>query len=130
MNQTHTKPSFARSPRPLVAAGSMLVVLLVVTALPGVAAAAASESSFVTKTTLTETQRRGHERAAVSPRPKGDEDESSRVIVPAGAGRWRASVVTPVVRRGLLSAWLIETKPPRVEIGIVEALLSLPPPAR
>jgi hypothetical protein len=110
----------------------MLVVLLVVTALPGVAAAAASESSFVTKTTLTETQRRGHERAAVSPRPKSDEDESARVIVPApaGAGRWRASVVTPVVRRGLLAAWLIETEPPRVEVGIVDALLSLPPPAR
>lgn len=108
----------------------MLVVLLVVTALPGVAAAAASESSFVTKTTLTETQRRGHERSAVLPGPKGDEDEATRVIVPSGAGRWRASVVTPVVRRGLLAAWLMETKPPRVEIGIVDALLSLPPPAR
>lgn len=133
MNQTDTKPQIA-SRRPLVGAGSLLVVLLVITALPGVAAAAAAESRFLTENSLAEVSRR-EDRAEL--RSRRDEDGLDRVQPPVAggfaaeaSGRPHPAPVTMKARLAAFGEASPVSEPPPPEPAVTPMRLDLPPPAR
>lgn len=131
MIQTHaelTKPSIKR---PLVAAGSLLVVVLVMTAMPGAAAAAASRSAFLTECTLAEVPRPVVTREARPKRESRDDFNRNGAERAAQAAELRAAMHRGAHVDSRWIGWItpFAALPFSALVHVDDARLALPPPS-